>query len=285
MSRCIATALATAALGALLTASADASLIFHDPFATGGAAGSGQYSSSAAGVNLTGQNPAIAGFSGAWITGYGSPFEAVNSGLTYAGAPSSGGSAETNDGGVGRSTRVLSSAFTDSTTGTYYLGFLYKNINLSSGHRAFEFHNGTSNDADRVLGVAGGTGTGTSRSKLFAPGKTDVFSSPSAANNNVHLVVLKLVMSSTAASDEVTFFYDPADVSSEAGSTAAGTMTGLNLRFDRMSFGTSGSASIAFDEIRMGTTWADATGVPEPSTALLAAAALPLVARRRRVTA
>ena len=121
-----------------------------------------------------------------------------------------------------------------------------------------------------VSGVAGDTSVGT--------GFSNVTASPTPA-----LLVYRITF--TPAGDTIDSYINPVP-GQPLPATPTGTFaipedsfpdTVNNLRFQ------SGTQPINFDELRIGTTFADVAPVPEPATAgLLAAGALGLLARRRR---
>ena len=117
--------------------------------------------------------------------------------------------------------------------------------------------------------------------------------SGSYAAGSTHLLVLK-ILGQTGGNDAVSLFIDPTLSSVDSGTQLnvtgglallpdAGDKLGLIGFYGARSLGASNSAY--FDEVRVGTTWADV--VPEPSPACLAipaGASVLLLARRRRCT-
>jgi hypothetical protein len=218
---------------------------------------------------LSGQNPTIPGFNGAWANG--GPQQVVAAGLDYAGADyysETGGSVFAGPGSFGRTGRSLSTPVTAATTGTLYLSFLMQTPQADgNGYRAFELHNTTFDDSNRKFQLgfqnfdfaSNTTNYGFNASGSGGPGATQL----GVNNGGVNLFVVRFTLSSTAASDSITVWQNP---TSEVGGV---TQSGLNVTFDRVTFaafGTGAGDNTNWDELRIGDSFAAVAIVPEPST-------------------
>lgn len=156
----------------------------------------------------------------------------------------------------------------DATYWGYFL-FNFNGVNPNSNNtRVMLFSQNSSNQG---MGVDFYTDTGDGR--LRARGNnTNSSGFMSFDESATHLVIFRLDWSSTAASDTISLWLNPADVSSvsalgTAGVAYSGDFTpggtpGIYLR----SFDNAAANVWTFDEFRMGTSFADLTMVPEPST-------------------
>ena len=247
--------------------------------ATGLAAIIGQDSFSAytVGVKLPGQNPTIAGYVGPWVdVAFGNAEPAVAAGsLIYPGANYSPGGGDkvgkgSDTAGIGaancgRAERLLDSALvvTDSTTGTVYLSWLFQtgNENAAANPNTYQVlglwngTGGTDGLRDFEAGIAAGdfaTGNYGFRVDNNTPANLNV-----APDANVHLIVAKFTLSSTALSDSVTVWIDPM---LGAGEPAGGvTISGKDFAFDRLTLSDYASNSSYWDDIRWGSTFDSVT--------------------------
>jgi hypothetical protein len=280
-----------------LISSARAAMIVDESFLTGATPSAGEYTS---GATLGTQSPTVAGFTGTWLqsTG-GGTVQAASLSTSYSSTEfdtPTGGSLVIAAAGH-RVSRLFDSSVTSlmgtGSTGTVYLSFLaqfggqggfnYAALELggdgSDGTRALDGSDGT-----RALGVGivGATGIGfkvNSNASVFMP-------SPTVAANQTYTFLVKINFSSTAASDSLTMWVNPAlgGVGDPMGGVAA---TGLNLRaVNRLQIASFNGSNSIFDEVRIGTSLQDVTAVPEPSSAALLAGSacigLALARRRRR---
>ena len=238
--------------------------IAADPFLTG----AGNYTVGL--TNLTGQGPAISGYSGNWLeafVGAQSPDVRADS-LVYPDFTSTGGSVSYTAGGGGRCGRILSSAYDDSSTGTLYIGVLLQLETASSEYRAFELHDGGFDDGgNRKLQIAVGESVGglVPASDFALRINESAGMTLGAHDTDVNLFVIRIDFSNTANSDTVSVYRNPTDLTVEANNTATATITNTDFRFDRTSFARfNDGAGIAFDEVRIGTTFNDITGTVNP---------------------
>ena len=109
-----------------------------------------------------------------------------------------------------------------------------------------------------------------------------------APDNNAHFMVVHLQLVEGTGNSTFSFFADP-DVSSYGGAAPTGSFTGvfsgnnsLPFQFDRIRLGEFSGTTTAFDEIRIGDSWADVSPVPEPTSAICAALGAILLGVRRR---
>ena len=246
--------------------------------------------------NLGGQNPTTPGFTGAWdqpnIFGSGSAVVNSASALTYPGATTdnTGGVATSSGANSGaRVSRLLASPFTATTSGTFYFSFLTQVPDTNKqGYVGLEMHNGGTDDSQRTFqagfngDVAPNNGT---TYGIRVNNATTASSGVTPVANQTALFVVKFTLSATDLSDSITVWVNPSDLSSEAGSGAGTTISGVNFTAERIGFGDFFSSGGKFDELRVGTTYQDVTAVPEPTSAafLAGGAALLGMLRRRRL--
>jgi hypothetical protein len=117
-----------------------------------------------------------------------------------------------------------------------------------------------------------------------------IVSTTLAPDNNAHFVAVHLQLVAGTGNSTFSFFADPS-FASYGTAAPTGGFTGvfsgnnsLPFQFDRIRLGEFSGATTAFDEFRIGDTWADVspTTVPEPSTTLLTALAGLFFTTRRR---
>ncbi|MDZ7619410.1 MAG: PEP-CTERM sorting domain-containing protein [Patescibacteria group bacterium] len=275
---------------------ASAGLIAADGFLVGG--------SGYATANLSGQNPTVAGFSGAWSGNTGT-ISAVNVGLEYPGQESSGGAARFHYGSnLGDSPRYLSRnlAAYDDTQSTYYFSGLMsfdETFSMAAGSFArMGFVNSADDSGDTSGAQWGFKGNGAGvdafvRIRDYSGGAAmNEYTIAQNIASGTHQFVVKVEPDVSGTTDAFSIWFDPVSLSSEA---AAGIPTwsqnslvwvpGNASYLVRMlvlkTFSAGAGAAVGFDEARMGTTWASVT--PEPGTWLLLAMAVTcgLLVRRR----
>ncbi|MGJ8656623.1 MAG: PEP-CTERM sorting domain-containing protein [Akkermansiaceae bacterium] len=274
-------------LATATTLGTNAAIIMEDSFEIGGAG----YTAG----DLVGQNPAIAGATGNWFTNAGNSQTVSATGLSYANLQTSGGSVDANDASGQRNGRNLSVTYTDASDATVYISFLMQlgEAGGNGSYRAFELH-------DTTLGASdGGMADGTNRQFQlgvhngdfgtngigFRAANDGAFDAELSATRNldVNLFVIKLELSSTAASDSATVWMNP--TTGTAGDPASGgvTVSGFDITFDTIALARFAGDGTTWDELRVGDTFLDVTPVPEPSsTALLGLGGLALILRRRK---
>jgi hypothetical protein len=273
------------AVSALGVSDSQAGLIAYDGLKVGGDG----YTSG----NLGGQTPATLGFTGAWNTPllFGSGSAEVNSAsaLTYSGVTTD------NTGGVGttgfgvRANRFLANPFTATTAGTFYFSYLTQVNNLNKDYVGLELQSGANGDgAERSLQAGFNNDiapNGGSTWGIRVNNENVASSGVAATANETVLFVMKFTLSAANLSDSITLWVNPSDLASEAASGPGTTVSGVNFLADRVTFANFGNTGGKFDELRIGTTFTDATtaAVPEPGTvALLTAGAGTMLLRARR---
>lgn len=239
-------------------------LVSHDPFDTAAGYVVGE---------LPTQNPTIGGYTGAWTgVDFGDAQPAISSGSLSYGDPqylrSSGDKVsvannttggETAAANSGRAYRLLAPQLVadDATSGTRYLSFLFQSGQETGGtvYQTLALYNSNTADANRFFDA--GLTTAGGANYTFG-GSNGVYTSTGVtADASVHLIVVKFDMSATAASDSVTVWVDPA---LGAGDPTGGvTVSGKDLRWDRLAFSDYDGNSAAWDEIRWGSTFDSVT--------------------------
>ncbi len=175
---------------------------------------------------------------------------------------------------------------------TLYISFAMQIGASPAGYNGFELFRGTSADSGRIASVNIWTGHGSGNYFLTvgegANGGNFGGSGTSDANlgfsnTSVNFFVLRLDFGA-AGTDTLSIYANPL-LATEPGAPT-GQVSASDLSFDRISNSTfGGGAPQAVDEIRVGTTYASVTTVPEPSTMALlsmAAGAVATAGRRRR---
>lgn len=223
-------------------------------------------------------SPTVAGYTGNWTgVDFGNLKPAIAAGsLSYAGANYAAGLGNkvtvpfNNTGGEitannsGRTYRLLDSslAVTDATAGTRYLSFLFQSGQETGAttYQTLGLYNADTADGNRNFDI-GLTNNGGQTGSQYDFGTDNAYTSTGiAADTSVHLMVVKFVLSATAASDAVTVWVDPV---LGAGEPAGGTtVTGKDLTWDRLVFSDYDGNSCAWDEIRWGTDFNSVTVQP-----------------------
>jgi hypothetical protein len=251
--------LAVIGVGCLFLQSASAQL-FYDPF---------NYTE---GTTLNNAAPAWA-FGG--TSGGGSGLITSAAALSYTGlAPSSALGVSFGATTSGNRTRGVS--FTTASSGTLYASFLLDVTATPTGNRQLAFLAGdsTASANANVNGIFLNSSMqlGIGKSSSTTPAVT---TTGTLGLNTTYLVVVGYTFNGTG--NEFDLWLNPTDLggstpTADISSTAGTDMASLSYFFLQQRNNTSSlGAAFYFDELRIGTTWADVTptGVPEPSTFVL----------------
>jgi hypothetical protein len=234
--------------------------------------------------NLAGQ--------GSWTgSGTGTPIQVQSGNLSYPGLAPSSGSELFMSGSGASATSLLSSAVTN---GSVYCSFLMEMSGPPNNYANNNFFVafGNSSSAGCQLGLYPQFYT----NFMFDYGGNYGASGYESPDNttlsvgSTYLVVLSYNFVPGANNDSVSLWIDPS--SSTFGNATAPTPTGIRSQssmsdpvssIDRFIW-TSANTNVVVDELRIGTTWADVTSNPEPSSwSFVAVGALLFFAVRRRV--
>ena len=270
---------------------ASAAIIAEDNFLVGSDPSAGQYE---AGTAVVPASPTTTGYTGAWQD---APFNDVShtvgaTSLSYSDPNylgSSGGSLTSVNSA--RNGRNLATTYDDSFAGTVYLSFLMQvdAPSTAGSYRAFEGWDGAGladgPNRNFQLGVhtpGGNTGDfgDVTQFGFRLNNSNTTRATLGAFDSNVNLWVVRFDFSNTAGGDSATVWKNPViDGTEPAGGT---TVSGADLQIGSLGLARFSGAGLALDEIRLGDTFSDVTGVPEPSSVLLSfLGALALIRRRR----
>lgn len=244
----------TAACALLLSSTlSHASLLLYEPF---------NYT---AGGSLTGENGGT-GFTSAWspLSGSEGTTTVQANSLTYSTLPTSGNKVYINPTST---TSGESRDFSNLNSGTVYLSFL---ANIDEGQRFFALRLTDAGGQKAFIGRASGgsnwrveSNTGTT-----VTGATSI----AASLDTTYFLVLRIDFSVSNARLRLyvdpTLGTEPLTADADITSSAAFQINGLNIATGF----TSGAVTTAkgwYDEIRMGTTYADIAPVPEPTSGAL----------------
>ncbi len=183
-------------------------------------------------------------------------------------------------GQINRASRLLTTPFTGSSTGTHYMSFLMRKNTTNTGYIGFEMLSGGGDNSNRTLQFGGSTDTSaatgnwgmrlnnTSPVDVAAVG-TSVQSDVPVVTDQTVLVVMKLTLSAAPASDSVTLWVNPADLGAEGNSGAGVTVSGIDFAADRIAMAgyTYAGHWCFFDEFRLGSAWGDVLPGPSVETA------------------
>ena len=254
--------LTTLCMLSLGTASSRASLIAYEGF---------DYT--AAEDGLPGQNGGT-GFSGAWSA---SPNNDIQSpGLTWGSLQVSGNYAFTDDNSFGPgSLRFLST----NQTGVVWVGGIVQSGNQGNGFMGLNLLNLGGNDQGAI--ALGQLYNGSKYAIYGESGVTQV--SSTVDSGTLAFVAIQADLSAGTG----TFYINPTGLGSGSAPTGSDYSSAFTFNAFTMSgIGLRGNANSSFDEIRVGTTWADISPVPEPSTVALTALGVgALLLHRRRSAA
>ncbi len=227
-------------------------------------------------------NPAVPGYTGSWteidfgdaepvVTAgslvYPDPAYLGSGGDRVAKAADTGGIASGNSGRVFRLLDA-SLAVDDATTGTRYLSWLFQTGNENAApdpavYQTLALYNGSTADAHRSFDAGIASGDFATPDYAFRANNSASLrrNLGVARDADVHLFVAKFTLGEANDADSVTVWIDPP--LGGGGDPAGGvTVSGINLRFDRLALSDYASNSSAWDEIRWGTTFDSVTLAP-----------------------
>lgn len=228
--------------------------------------------------NLSGQGTAGNGWAGAWGNASSSGTQSVTTGSLDSPVTTfeSGNKTTIQTGGTNNSL-IFRSLASPITTGTVYVGFIFKRNTASNRTAGLSLYSGLSTEL-LLIGI-----NDDSAGKLQISGTN---TTTTATNGTSYQLVLRVDFNASGSNEALNLFVNQA-----AEGTADATISNLNFAagFDtiRLFAGSSrnglGAQSADFDEVRIATTYADALAIPEPSAALLVGClgALTLLRRRR----
>lgn len=233
----------------------------------------------ATGSNITGQNGG-SGFSGAWQLGMGG--ETTNvvgaSGLTYPGVASTG--LAVNDGNTAAHSNLRSwtpSAGLFDDGNVLWFSALVNTSATSSDVRLYFSSNSTVSFGGAGFNIFGGAAAGGTpgvRSEINGGFSPTINGTP----GTTMFIVGRITFSDTAGADSITAWLNPASMPTTGGVTVNGNITtGASLN---MGIRGGGNWQGTFDELRLGTTYADV--IPEPATMGLLGLSLGMLSLRRR---
>lgn len=219
------------------------------------------------------------------------PYSIVSGSLTApSGFAASSGNMACKGGVSGRESQI---AFDTQTTGTTVYYSLLINVPVLKLNTATELCALTLNDGADYASVRY-QNTGEDYYTLGVTYRNAIsnrMDTAQLAAGSTHLVVVSYQINSGFLNDVVNFWLDP-DMSTFGSETAPApllTLTGAqadatSLNMFELNNASAMPVGILFDEIRVGTTWADVTPIPEPATTgMLGLGALMTVMFRRRI--
>lgn len=261
------------------SAQAQQTLPFYEPFPTSYTAGS-----------QIGSAPSSTIWSQGGGLGGGSPIF-TNSPLSYSGLVTDGSSLSVFMHSTSSGNRTRGLNFTTTSSGTLYASFLLDVVAAPTANRMF-----ASLTADSSASANGSVmGIFVNSSSQLQIGKNSS-SAPAAGTTaaltlgTVNLVVARYTWNAAAGDDEFALWLNPSSLGGSAPTADISTTTGTDFAdLDWFYLIQRNNASIAssvllLDELRIGTSWADVTPVPEPSVfALTGLGAFGLLAWFRRL--
>ena len=150
---------------------------------------------------------------------------------------------------------------------TIYISFMQQ-ASVLNNYYEFELHRGNLNDPGRMSGIGNDTGDNNVHLRYETPaGGSSTFYTVGPGNTGVNFYVVRIDY--TASGDTVTVYQNPTSTT-EAGATPQLVQSGLaDMSFNGISFvAFNGGSTVAHDEVRIGTTWADVTSPGATSTGL-----------------
>jgi len=227
------------------------------------------------GTNVAGQSGGTGAWSGAWDTRVGTS----TTGLTYSGLQTTGNALLAGNTFQNSRSWDTTGVGADGTS-NWFSGLV--TVTSDTGQNRFLFSTGSSNEGFGFEAI----GSGGNYTIVARADGVNGSSASSAVTQNVTSLVIGRIDWSDSGNELVSIWVNPADFSSVAAlgvatSTASDEVDNFGQFYPRNANATAGQA--IYDEIRLGTTLADVTPVPEPSSlAFLASAGAGLFLLRRR---
>jgi hypothetical protein len=253
------------------------------------------FESYAAGSQLNGQTGG-SGFSGAYVvpSALQSNVTVVNQSLNYAGGDVvvNGGSRAVRVTGAADSSPLISRSFAAQTGSPVYFSFLYNTNTTAEAFLQFGLANGAAGEPQASVGLQGIAGSGGGAEGFFARvpnAGTTTFATSGINANQTYFVVGRISQGSGSSTyNVVDLFVNPTSLNEStptlsataAANTGVSTFDNFMLRTARTDVG----SLYNFDQLTIGTTFADVVPIPEPTTAAAAAAGVGLLLIRRRRT-
>ena len=294
----------TVAAALALASSASASLIAYEGF------------------NLTAGNNNIAGSSGTGSSGFSTNWTTIGDanggnilspGYTYSGITSAGNRAQVfnasanSDSSATYFYRTLSTPFTvaANSTGTFWASFMIQGTAAAVGGAGatIGFFSDAAPTASTAMSTPGAITIGSVGSNtnyrvanraLDTSGGGTVLTTGTNAGNQVFMVAKITINTNSGGNELISLWINPTTFDGTEGSLGTASIASQSLSnlgissISSIAFGSNyvntGSATLGLDEIRIGTTLAAVTAIPEPSAfaALAGLGALGLVGLRRR---
>ncbi len=222
-----------------------------------------------AGDSLVGQNGGT-GFAGAWTqVGNSGVAGITTNSLTYSDLEVAGNKTYLSPTSASSTLSGARRAFSSTeSTGTVYLSFL---VNLDAGNRYFGLRLYDGSAGTSVIQIAK-QGNATNWSLTDNARTTDT--GAAATLDTTFMFVLRVDFNASGVNERIRLYIDPTVGGTEPLTAAVDVITTASLQFSQLDMvggytaaGQSTSQG-AFDELRLGPTWADVT-VPEPSVVAL----------------
>jgi hypothetical protein len=265
------------------------------PAAMGALVATDNFESYTAGAQLNALNGG-SGFTGAYVV---DPTKlagvtVVNQSINYTGGTvaSFGGNRAAQIAGGNDSNALIARGIPAQTATPVYFSFLFNNSSASEAFLQFGLENGAAGEPNASVGVQGSAGNGSGSEAFFARvpnGGSTVFGSPTTFDvaGTTYLVVGKVSKSTGAAGayDTIDFFVNPTSQTegtpNATVTNATATVTSFN-NFVVRSARTDAGSTYTFDNLTIGTTFADVVPTPEPGAlGLVGLGAVAGLARRR----
>ena len=173
-------------------------------------------------------------------------------------------------GGSDRAGRQFAQGLDNSSSGTYYLGFLYQQATTLAGYRGFSLYDGSVSSGNRVFNVFADSSVSGELdiSNDFTGGAGSAPSSTIDAN--VNFFVFEFTMSTGSLADSVALYKNPDLASGPDAGSLIFSASGMDVAFDFIGMerftGSGASYTNYIDEIRMSQTYNDVSTVPVPES-------------------